>query len=237
MRKLLFFAMALLCGQAGFAQSNAGLNLPDIEGKPKSSAIFIGPKIGGSMSSISGQPAECDLFDGGSFGISGGLAAKARFGRATENSVEGSGMFGVGLELKYRQAKAKTIANDDLSLGYFEVPVLFQFYPIASSRSMNGFYIEAGPDFAMLMSKNPDALTLTLNQPYPGLQSVSYKTGDLKGGDLRVAVGLGYTVPNTGLDINVRYYIGTSELAKETLPTKMSFIEFSLAWMFKAIKF
>ena len=236
MKKILLLAAAVMGSYCGFAQSSGDIDFA-ANSKLKNHALFVGPKVGGSMTTISGQPTECDLFDGGSFGITGGLALKARFGRVTENSFEGTGMFGVGLELKYRQAKAKTIAADDLSLGYFEIPVLFQVYPMASSKSMNGFYIEAGPDFAMLMSKSPDALNVNLNQPYPGLESVRYNTSDLKGGDLRVAVGLGYTIPNTGLDINARYYIGTSELSKEVLPSKMNFIEVSLSWLFKAVVF
>ncbi len=237
MKKKLFLALAILSSQYCLAQSNGELDISDIGNSSKKNVLFVGPKIGGSLSSISGQPAECDLFDGGSFGFSGGVALRARFGRATENSYEGTGMIGVGLELKYRSAKAKTIANDDLSLGYLEIPLLLQVYPMATSRALNGLYIEAGPDFAMLMSKSPDALSLNLNQPYPGIESVKYNTSDLKGGDLRVAIGLGYTIPNTGLDINARYYIGTSELAKESLPAKMSFIEVSLSWLFNVVKF
>lgn len=237
MKKFLFLALAILSGHNCFAQSNGELDIPDIGSSSKNNVFFVGPKIGGSFSSIAGQPAECDLFDGGSFGFSGGVAMRARFGRATENSFEGTGMFGVGLELKYRQAKAKTIANDDLSLGYLEIPLLLQVYPMASSSSLNGLYIEAGPDFAMLMSKSPDELSLKLNQPYPGLESIKYNTGDLKGGDCRIAVGIGYTIPNTGLDINARYYFGMSELAKDSLPSKMNFAEVSISWLFNAFKF
>jgi len=237
MKKKLFFAFAILGSQCCLAQSNGELDISDFGNSSKKSVLFVGPKIGGSLSSIAGQPAECDLFDGGSFGFSGGVALKARFGRATENSYEGTGMFGVGLELKYRLAKAKTIASDDLSLGYLEVPVLLQVYPMASSKSMNGFYIEAGPDFAMLLSKKPDAITVNLNQPYPGFESVSYHTGDLKGGDCRIAVGVGYTIPNTGLDINARYNFGMSELSKECFPSKMNFAEISVAWLFNVAKF
>ena len=237
MRKILLFVMTAILVQNNFAQSGYGFEVSDFEGQPKSNVLFIGPKIGGSLSSIAGQPSEVDLFDGGSFGFSGGLALRTRFGRATENSYAGTGMFGVGLELKYRQTKAKTIADKNLSLGYFEVPVLLQVFPMASSSSLNGLYIEAGPDFAILMSKSPDVLSLNLKQPFPGLESVSYHTKDLKGGDCRIAVGIGYTVPNTGLDINARYYFGMSELAKDTMPCKMNFFEFSLSWLFNVVKF
>lgn len=237
MRKKLFLALAILSSQCCLAQSNGELDISDFGNSSKKNVLFVGPKIGGSLSTILGQPAECDLFDGGSFGFSGGVALRARFGRASENSYEGTGMFGVGLELKYRQAKVKTIASDDLSLGYLEIPLLLQVYPMASSRALNGFYIEAGPDFAMLMSKSPDALSLNLNQPYPGIESVKYNTSDLKGGDFRIALGLGYSIPGTGLDINARYYIGTSDLSDKVLPAKMSFIEVSLSWLFNVVKF
>ena len=89
----------------------------------------------------------------------------------------------------------------------------------------------------MLMSKSPDVLDVPLNQAPAGLEALKYHTGDLKGGDLRFAVGVGYTLPNTGLDVNVRYHLGTSELSENVLPCKVNVLEFSLAWMFSIAKF
>ena len=238
MKKLIILFVAILGISPAFAQSDEGADFSSFV-KPKKSAFFIGPKGGVTMSSMT-QPNECDLYDGSGIGFSGGIAMKARFGRATENSIEGTGMVGVGLELKYKQNKVKTIAGDDLSLGYFEVPVTLQFYPSTKSNVMNGFYIEAGVAGGLLTSKSPDQIKLKeeLNQPWPGILSKEYvfKTGDLKGFDVHPVVGIGFTIPNTGFDINARYNIGMSELA-ENFPCKVSAIEVSISWLFKAAKF
>lgn len=237
MKKLLLMILAILCISPVLAQVDDEETVPTNRGfgKEKKSAFFIGPKIGGTMTSMT-QPAECDLYDGSSFGFSGGIAMKARFGTATENSIGGTGPIGVGLELKYKQNNVKTIAGADLKLGYFELPVTFQLYPFIKSRAMNSFYIEVGPSVGMLLSKSPDALSVDVNEPYPGTQRVTYHTGDLKGFDVHPMFGIGYTIPNTGFDINARYYLGTNELA-ENFKCKMSTIEISISWLFKVAKF
>ena len=124
-------------------------------------------------------------------------------------------------------------------MGYLDVPVLFQFYPLASTTTANGLFLEAGPDFALLMTKSPDKLNLPLNQPYPGIQKVEYATGDLNGGDLRIAVGMGYNQSFSKMDLGIhtRYYLGMSELSKNVLPTKLNTIELSLSLMFRVAKF
>ena len=149
MKKNLFFIiLAALCSLGSAAQNDGSFGF--IEEKPKSNALFVGPTIGGTMTMTSGQTADYDLIDGGGFGFTGGVAARARFGRATENSIEGTGMLGVGLEVKYKLNSVKTHAEDKLSLGYLEIPVTIQFFPLAKMHGLNGLYIEAGPDFAML---------------------------------------------------------------------------------------
>lgn len=190
----------------------------------KSNAIFLGPKLGATFTSM-GQPKEVDLYDGSGFGISAGLQGKVRFGQATENSDGGTGFFGIGLELKYKQNKVKTIGSDDLSLGYFEVPVTAQVYPFAKKQALNGFYIEAGPDFSFLMSKSPDVLSVPS-------ANIAYHTGDFKGGDVRLLAGIGYTLPGSSFEVNGRYYIGMSDLAGN-FPCKQNTLEVSLSWLFK----
>lgn len=236
MKKNLFLiVIAVLCSMYVQAQNDGSFGF--IDEKPNSNALFVGPTIGGTMTMTSGQTDKYDLFDGSGFGFTGGVAAKARFGRATDNSQEGTGMFGVGLEVKYKLNNVKTLAEDNLALGYLEIPVTVQFYPLAKSAAGNGLYIEAGPDFALLMTKSPDVLRRNVNEPYPGLQALDYMTGDLKGGDLRIAMGLGYQFPDLGLGINARYYLGMSELSKNALPTKLNTVELSLSWMFKVATF
>lgn len=235
MKKILFIVFTTICCLSCYAQVDGGFELASQ--KPKSNAIFVGPTIGVNMTMASGQPKNDKLFDGSGIGFTGGVAGKLRFGKATEYSPEGTGILGVGLEVKYGQHSVKTKGSEDLKLGYLEIPVFVQFYPLAKSTALNGLYIEAGPEFAMLMSKSPEKLRHDINEPYPGLQALEYATKELKGGDLRVALGIGYTLPNMGLGINARYYLGTSELSKKALPTKLNTVELSLSWMFKVASF
>lgn len=240
MKKILFIAIAALYGLSGFAQDNKATRADDFgfTEKEYNHAVFVGPVIGANMTMTSGKEKN-DLFEGTGVGFTGGVAAKVRFGHGTENSMEGTGMFAAGLEVKYTLNNVKTNAEKSLSLGYLDIPVLVQFYPLAGTTTANGLFIEAGPDFAMLMSKSPDVLRLPLNQPYPKPQAVDYYTGDLKGGDLRLALGLGYecALTNMNLGVHARYYLGTSELSKNALPTKLNTLELSLSLMFQVAKF
>lgn len=201
----------------------------DIVLHTKSNVVRLGPRIGVGFTSMT-QPNEVNLYDKAGTGFSFGLSVKTRFGKATaETSQGGTGFVGFGLDVLYKQNKAKTIGEQDLSLSYIEFPLTLQVYPMAKSSAMNSFFIEVGPDFALITSKSPDVLTVNS-------ANISYHTGDLKGGDVRVVVGLGYTIPTTSLGINARYYIGTSKLAGN-FPCKMNTFELSLAWMFRIAKF
>lgn len=243
MKKILSLLLGLLSLAPTFAQSDVEEDFIPTK-KEKNNAFFIGLKAGGVMTSIS-DPDEGKLADGSGFGFSGGLAFQTRFGKATENSVGGTGFFGVGLEIKYKQNKAKTIATDeggapnaDLSIDYLEIPVYVQLYPLAKTASMNSLYIELGASFANALSVKPKALTL--NEPNDEYSSLTYKLdvdgSKLKGADLRPMVGIGYSIPKTGLGIGARYYMGTSKLA-ENFNCKMSSFEFSIAYLFKVGKF
>lgn len=238
MKRFLLLAIAVVCTLTGFAQIDEEIDV-GISDKVYNHAIMVGPTAGVTMTMTSGQPSTYDLFDGSGIGLSGGLAASMRFGRGTRNSQEGTGMFAAGLEVKYTLNNIKTRGENNLKLGYLDIPVLLQFYPLASSMTVNGLFLEAGPDFALLMTKSPDKLNLPLNQPYPGIQTVEYVTGDLKGGDIRIAMGLGYNQSFSKMDLGIhaRYYLGMSELSKNVLPTKLNTIELSLSLMFRVAKF
>ena len=237
MKKNLFLVIAALCGLSVFAQSGEDINELFSE-KEYNHVLYVGPVAGVNMTMTSGQP-KYDLFEGSGLGFTGGVAAKLRFGRGTQNSMEGTGKFAAGLEVKYTLNNVKTNVEDNLTLGYLDIPVLVQFFPLAGTTTANGLFIEAGPDFALLMSKNPDKLHLDLNEPYPGLQAIEYATGDLKGGDIRVAMGLGYNYSMSKMDLGIhaRYYLGLSDLSKNVLSTKLNTIELSLSLMFKTAKF
>lgn len=246
MKKILFLLTALVFTVPVCAQDD-GEELGI--GKPKQNALFIGPKVGFGLTSMS-QPDEGKLSDGRALGLAGGVSAKLRFGRATENSSPGTGYWGVGLDLRYKQNAVKTIGsgyaenrndaeeNAKLKTSYFDIPVYFTVYPFAKSRAMNSLYVEAGASFGILLSRSPKHLAVT--NPSDQYSSVVYtldgEGSRLKGGDIHPIVGVGYTIPKTGLEFNVRYNIGTTKLAKN-FPCKMSTLEVSVAWMFNAAKF
>lgn len=204
-------------------------------------SFFVGVKGGLDFTTMS-QPKECDLYDGVGMGFSGGIVGKARFNRATETAPAGTGMLGVGLELKYKINTVKTIGVDekgkadaDLSISYFEVPVYLQLYPFYQSDAMKNFYFEVGPDFAGTMSRSPKSLTVDdANGDY---NYVKYHLDDdestLKGLDLRLMAGLGYEFPvgKNLIGLNARYYMGTSKLAGN-FDSKMNTFEMSFSWLF-----
>lgn len=207
-----------------------------------SNSLFVGVKAGATFSTMSGEPDETDLSDGSGIGFSAGVVGRLRFGSG--NLGAGSGLFGLQVELKYKLHTLKTLGSDDLSLSYFEVPVLVQFYPFYNSTSsiLGNIYVEGGVAMAASLSSSPDVLTV---QPETGTY-YAYSTGDLKGFDVRPAIGLGVSIPvgkagsdyhvTNAFDINLRYYIGTSELA-ENFPVKVNALELSLAWYFNVMKF
>lgn len=244
MKKIFFFVTALALSIPGFAQSDDGEDEVVIPTKQKSSVIAFGPKIGGTMTSMS-QPNEGKLYDGAGIGFSGGLAFRGRFGQASENTAGGTGYVGFGFELKYKQNTVKTLAFDEkgkenakLSISYFEVPVFAQFYPLVKVSGLNALYVELGVAFAGTLSRSPESLTLYNPGAYYS-QATYYLDANgskLKGWDIRPLAGIGYKIPHTGLELNARYYLGTSKLAGN-FPCKMNTAEVSLAWMFNIIKF
>ena len=99
---------------------------------------------------------------------------------------------------------------------------MLQLYPFNGKKYLDGLYLEVGPSFGVCLSSSPDELELETG--------MSLGTGKLKANDVRVGMGLGYRA-NCGLGVNLRYYLGTSELAKN-IPCKSSGLEFALSYTF-----
>ena len=244
MKRILFLFAALLFTGTVVAQDDLFGGSDDnsaqvikTQTKQRKHKLSIGPRVGGTMTMMK-DPDNFSVEDGAGFGFTGGIAVRARFGKQFESSDPGTGAWGVAIEQKFKQNVAKTTFGDDLKLSYFEIPILVQWYPFYKKSAMNPLYIEAGVAPAICMTADPDALQSTFIS-YPSstatLVTDTYiKTGDLKANDVRPVVGLGYAFP-FGLDINARYYFGTSEMAKN-FNAKINSVEFSLAWMFDIAK-
>lgn len=229
MKKQLLFCAAMLCGltamaQSDFGEEEAGVGVP----KAKKHAFFIGPKVGATFTTMT-DPKQGSLYDSFGIGYSGGVALQGRFGQSSPQSPGGTGFVGAGLELKYKLNSVKTLGVDEkgeadakLNLSYFEVPLYVHIYPACKTKALNGLYLEAGVSIAGTISAKPESITAN---------DVYYKTGDIKGFDVRPLVGLGITT-KSGFDVNARYYIGTSDLAGN-MASKQNSFEISLAWMFK----
>ncbi len=202
-------------------------------------SLRFGPTVGATFTKFS-QPDEGKLFDGTGVGFTGGAALKMRFGRMSEESNGGTGLLGAGIEVKYSQRSAKTVAvNEDgeanakLQMGYIEVPVFVDIYPFYKMPKLNTFYVQLGAEYAGTMSVKPK--TLSWDNPNAETSNITYQLDNngskLKGSDVRALVGVGYSIPNTGLDINARYYRGFSELAGN-FKAKASAFEVSVAYYF-----
>lgn len=192
--------------------------------------LSVGLRIAGGMSSMN-EGDDLKIYDKSGMSFGGGLAANLRFGDkdARGRNLDGQGLFGVGLELNYKQHTVKTLANKDLKLGYFEVPIMLQFYPGYNTKQLKNLYVEVGPTIAGTLSKSPDMLKYNYAQ---------YNTGDLKGFDVKATIGVGYRfnkmTANDGFYANVRYYLGTSKLAGN-FPGKINSVELSVGYLFKCI--
>jgi len=192
--------------------------------------LSIGPRVGGGLTLMS--DGDVKVSDGSGFGFDAGLGVNVRFGGKDSRgrALNGQGLFGVGLELNYASYSAKTVADKNLNLGYFEVPVLLQFYPAFQTKQLKNFYIELGPTFSALVSKSPKELKID--------DYTTYVTGDLKGGDIKGTIGVGYRInrngANDGFYINLRYNQGFSKLTGN-FPCKISSAELTIGYLFKCI--
>ena len=210
--------------------------------KQKENTFSMGVIVGGNLSTMT-QPDECDLYDGSGFGYSGGVEMNARFGRASKNAGAGTGLLGLGLELKYKMNSVKTIGTDEngkenanLEIGFFEVPVALQFYPLYKSSKMNRFYVEAGAAIAGTLSRKPEILSVVDKAANTNvIYCFDTEGSKLKGMDVRPFAGIGVD-SKSGFGLNLRYYLGTSKLA-ENFNCKISNVELSVAYKFNIGEF
>ena len=211
------------------AQGQGGKRL-SVKTKNYNYELSVGPRAGAGFSTMS-ESDGLNLYDGSGLNFGGGIAANIRFGGKDSRgrALDGQGFLGLNLELNYRSLSVKTLPGDDLKLGYFEVPILLQFYPCYNTKQLKNLFIEAGATIAGSLSASPDKISY---------QNTTYSTGDLKGFDVKPTVGVGYRFnknsANDGFYVNARYYLGTSKLAGN-FPGKISSAEISVGYLFKCI--
>lgn len=211
------------------SSSSAGRQI-SIKTKSYNYEFSIGPRAGVGTTNMS-EGDGLKFTDGSGMNFSGGVAANIRFGGKDSRgrALDGQGLIGAGIEFNYRSLSVKSLGDDDLKMGYFEVPILLQVYPCYNTKQLKNLYLEVGPTIAGTMSSSPESLKVN---------NITYKTGDLKGFDVKATVGIGYrfnkTSANDGFYLNARYYLGTSKLAGN-FPGKLNSAEISIGYLFKCI--
>lgn len=188
--------------------------------------IYLGPKVGFNMASMSGLSDEFALNPKSGIGFQGGLAANIHFGRykGREKSPGGTGAFGIQVEAMYSQRTIKTDA-ENLKLSYFEVPILAQYYVIPDLS------IEVGPTITGSLNSSPDEIKFN---------NVLISTGELKGFDVMLTAGVGYKLKVSNkhencLTASLRYNLGMSKLAGN-FEGKVNTVTVSIGWLFSLVK-
>lgn len=184
----------------------------------RKNVVSLGIKGGVNFSTMSKyKPVDLGLKSG--VGFEAGAIIAARFGKRTQGSDAGTGMFGIQIEPSYVQHKIGT-DKDDIKLNYFEVPILLKIFVTPN------FNIEVGPNICGTLSASPDGIVK---------DNIRIATGDIKGFDLKACVGVSYELKN-GLFASLRYNLGTSELAKN-FPCKVSAASLTIGYKFNIFKF
>lgn len=177
-------------------------------------AYKFGIKAGLNMSNMSNNLDGCEPGFSMGTGFRVGGLVNMRWGQRTENSLPGTGYFGLQPEILFSSMQVKTDV-EAIKFQTVQVPIMLKVYPTVQ------FSIEAGPEFTYYMSSSPDDIT------FGGTQ---IKTGDIKGLTLGVGGGLAYDF-DMGLTIGARYSYGFNKMAKN-LDWKNSNIQITVGWMF-----
>ena len=176
-------------------------------------AYKFGVKAGVNLSNMSnGMDFNPDFKMGAGFRV-GGLV-NLRWGQRTENSLPGTGWFGLQPELMYSMQQVGT-ADKSFKLNIIQVPVMVKIYPTTQLS------FEVGPEFSYVISASPDEMN------FDGAQ---IKTGEIKGLTMGIGAGLSYDF-DMGLTVGARYSYGFNKMAKN-LDWKASNIEVTVGWLF-----
>lgn len=179
--------------------------------------LWIGPKIGADIT-FGGTPDNMpglDVKTGGGFEV--GIVANLRFLRP-EDRPFGNERLGAQIEVLYSMQSLGT-ADKSITMNCFEVPVLFQWYPISN------FAVEVGPTFKGSLATSPKDLAYG---------SSVYDMSKAKAMDVMVTFGVLYK-HKSGFNVDLRYNLGNSDIAGN-IGIKPSTLALSFGWLFPIIK-
>lgn len=221
-KKIFLVAIAAICGL--MAEAQVVIDDDETPSTPYKSggggervntfAYKFGVKAGVNMSSMSNSMDNIDPNFSMAIGFRAGGFVNLRWGQRTENSLPGTGWFGLQPEVMYSYMQFGTDA-DNLQMHAVQVPIMFKLYPTAQ------FNIELGPEFTYVMSTSPNNMALN---------GAQVKVGDIKGLTMGIGGGLAYDF-DMGLTIGARYSYGFTKMAKN-LDWKASNIQVTVGWMF-----
>lgn len=226
MKKLLLLAAIFMMAipsnaQVTFDEEESSQHEEEFNGgfiDKRKNVVSLGVTAGANYSSMS-KYDPVDLGLKGGVGFQGGLVIAARFGKRTNGSDPGTGIFGIQMEPSFVQHTIGT-NSENIKLNYFEVPILLKFYV---TPNLN---IEVGPNICGSLSSSPDNIEES---------NTRIAIGELKGFDLKVTAGVSYELKN-GLYASLRYNLGTSDLAKN-FPCKVSAASLTIGYKFNIFKF
>ena len=172
-----------------------------------------GVKASLNMTSMSNEMA----FDPG-FGMGVGFRVggflNMRWGYRTENSKQGTGLWGFQPELMYSNQAVKTEAGG-INMNYIAIPLLLKVYPTTALS------FEVGPELSYLMATSPAELIL---------EKTSIKVGDCRGVNVGATAGVSYD-SEKGLTIGARYTYCFNNMAKN-LKWKNSNMQIAIGFLF-----
>ena len=213
LRKIILVVISILfCGTLFSQQSDDDIIITEIQ---KSYTFSIGPKVG--LGLVTGTTTSDNYNFHGGFDFQLGASCNYHFGHRYESSPSGTGLFGLEMEVLY-ECRMPNTDFGTITMHCVEIPVLLQYYPIASLASE--FALEAGVTLVKAFKCSPEQLQFYYTM---------YQVGQLKSADVMVSVGLSYQITSEML-LNLRYNLGTSPLAGN-LDSKLSTLIVSATYL------
>ena len=128
-KRHLMMAIALLSCLSLYSQKTWNWNEPTTN-RDKSYRLEIGPKLGAGIARGTNPSTYSFRFKPG-MAYQVGLSANAHFGRRQQQSIGGTGLFGLEADIMYGGRSLGTPAGN-ITMQIIEIPFLVQFYPIPS---------------------------------------------------------------------------------------------------------